>query len=152
MSRKPKAEPQGGVIPASEIVIVYQQEFRMNWLRKAWSLVDGTFKLADEYYQPADRDIIMSVVAQDLTDKVEYREVDFDCDDSAFSLMGALHKDLRTACMPIFITWVEYYEDGKRYGHAVVSFYEEGRVYIIEPQNDNLFLVPEYYRLNMICG
>lgn len=75
------------------------------------------------------------------------------CDDFAFRLMGVFHQDRRTAAMPIFITWVSWDEpDYGLVGHAVLSFYSKGKVYIIEPQTDEVYEVPFYWNLDMICG
>jgi len=70
------------------------------------------------------------------------------CDDYAFALMGAFHRDLETAAMPIFVTWVATPSGG----HALISFYYEGEVVMIEPQNDEVFSVPENWTLKLLCG
>ena len=70
------------------------------------------------------------------------------CDDFAFRLMGVFHQDLRTAAMPIFITWVSMPEGG----HAVLSYYKHGQVKIIEPQNDDIYDVPKEWGLMLLCG
>jgi len=70
------------------------------------------------------------------------------CDDFAFRLMGVFHQDLRTAAMPIFITWVGTPEGG----HAVLSYYKNGKVKIIEPQNDEIYAVPKSWALMLLCG
>ena len=150
--RKPKQHPRAGTIPSAEIVLAYKEAFGMSWWQSLLSLFNGTFKMADAYYQEADHDSILTVLEADRADTIKYIREDFDCDDFAFMLMGAFHNDERTAAMPIFITWVEWYTDEQRYGHAVLSYYCKGIVNIIEPQNDNVFLVPDDWSLTVLMG
>ena len=142
-------KPNNGTITTDEIVKAYQRAFSVPWWRTlAPSCIHVCFHLADQTYQPADFDKIAEVVALDQSDKEEYVAEDFDCDDFAFSLMGAFHRDRETAAMPIFITWV--LTPGG--GHAVVSFYNGVDVTIIEPQNDTIFAVPKTWSLMLIIG
>ena len=150
--RSPKLHPKEGTIYCGDIIAAYQEAFGMTWWQGLLSAFNGTFKMADAYYQRADTGIILDVLGKDKTDLEKYKAEDFDCDDFAFRLMGVFHSDPRTVAMPIFITWVEWYQDNQRYGHAVLSYYCKGIVYIIEPQNDNVFLVPDGWSLNLLCG
>ena len=150
--RKPKQHPREGTIPSAEIVLAYKEAFGMSWWQRLLSALNGTFKLADPYYQEADHDIILEILDKDKTDRVIYILHDRDCDDSTFELMGAFHKDSRACTYPIFITWVEWYAGEQRYGHAVISYYHKGIVNIIEPQNDNVFLVPDDWSLTVLMG
>ena len=70
------------------------------------------------------------------------------CDDFAFSLMGVFHDNKDTAAMPIFITWVSMPEGG----HAVISYCKDGVVRIIEPQTDEIYDVPDEWKLMLLCG
>ena len=150
--RKPKQHPREGTIYSGDIVAAYQEAFGFNWWQSLLSLFNGTFKMADAYYKMANPDIIQEILDKDKTDLEKYQVEDFDCDDFAFRLMGVFHSDPRTVAMPIFITWVEWDEGGQRYGHAVLSYYCEGVVSIIEPQNDHVFRVPDDWSLNLLCG
>ena len=104
---------------------------------------------ADGKYDDVDESAIMAVVNSDRTDEVPYEAEFFDCDDFSYSLMGALHKDARTARMPVFLTWVRL-ADG--FYHAVVSYPIGDGVKIIEPQNDFIFDLPDCWKLNLLCG
>lgn len=134
---------------SAEIVSAYQEAFGMSWWQSLLSMLQGVFKMADLNYDEADEEIIRQILAQDKTDLEKYRAEQFDCDDFAFRLMGVFHQDLRTAAMPIFITWVGM-PDG--YGHAVLSYYKDGLVKIIEPQNDDVYAVPKEWSLILVCG
>jgi hypothetical protein len=88
------------------------------------------------------------ILDADQGDKEDYETEWYDCDDFAFRLMGIFHCDREAAAMPIFITWVLLPEGG----HAVLSYYKDGEVKIIEPQTDQVFLVPEDWTLMLLCG
>lgn len=139
-------------VSGAEIVAAYQEAFGMNWWQRFLCLFNGTFRMADPYYREADIEVIQEILRKDLTDRVKYILHDRDCDDSTFELMGVYHKDERACTYPIFITWVEWYKDGQRYGHAVISYYYKGVVYIIEPQSDNIFFPPPDWSLTLLCG
>ena len=150
--RKPKLEPNEGTLTAWQVMQGYRKDFGMNWLVFLWKMLRGCFFMADALYKPADPALILEILRQDKTDREKYEKEFHDCDDFTYRLMGVLHENRQVAAMPIFITFVEWYTEGERYGHAVVSFYHEGFVYIIEPQNDRICSVPSNYSLNMICG
>lgn len=147
-----------GTISTADIIIAYQEAFRI----PLWKLVLDTiarlfgvgsiFQLADQYYQELDEELLFNFLEQDKTDLEKYVAEDFDCDDFTFRLYGLLHMDLRLAAMPIFITWVSWTKNGQRYGHAVLSYYKDGEVHIIEPQNDEVYSVPKEWSLILVCG
>ena len=129
----------------------------MSWWQSFLSLF-GTFKMADAYYHEADEGVIKEILKKDLADRKPYIIEDYDCDDSTFEVMGVFHQDKRACCMPIFITWVEWYENGNRYGHALLSYFIGGIVKMIEPQTDGICTVAEWLekypsgKLNLLCG
>lgn len=135
-----------GPITQSELKSAYKKTFGVSWWQEIFGLVD--FKFADQTYAEADLEEMNKVIEKDQTDKQEWVSEDFDCDDHAFSLMGAFHHNRETAAMPIFITWVST----PLGGHAVLSFYKEGKVQIIEPQTDEIFDVPGNWGLILLCG
>ena len=136
-------------VNSADIVTAYQEAFHMSWWQSLLSLFQGVFKMADQDYNEADEGLIRSILEQDKTELEQYQAEEFDCDDFAFRLMGVFHQDLRTAAMPIFITWVGM-PDG--FGHAVLSYYIDGIVKIIEPQNDDIYSVPSEWSLLLLCG
>ena len=136
-------------VNSTNIVTAYQQAFGMSWWQSLLAMFQGVFKMADQEYDEADVLVIMQILEQDKTDLEKYKAEQFDCDDFAYRLMGVFHQDLRTAAMPIFITWVGM-PDG--YGHAVLSYYKAGKVKIIEPQNDLVSVVPQEWSLLLLCG
>lgn len=135
---------RGGIL-ISEIAFAYKEAFGIHW----WNLIFGSpFKLADQSYLKADEELIDQILEEDETDLMQYIAEDFDCDDFAFRLMGVFHQTVKTAAMPIFITWVGTPQGG----HAVLSYYCNGEVWIIEPQNDAIFSVPKSWTLALLCG
>ena len=135
-----------GAIPGSEIQKAYQEVFKVPWWRMWFS---SPFKLADQSYLEADEVLIGAILGQDKTDLEQYQAEEFDCDDFAFRLMGAFHNNLKTAAMPIFITWIAMPQGG----HALLSYYSQGQVKIIETQTDEIiFTVPKNWQLLLLCG
>lgn len=140
-----------GAITASEIQKAYKEAFKVPW----WQMWFGNpFKLADQSYLETDEALIKTILGEDKTELEEYTLdefgnpiEDFDCDDFAFRLMGVFHQNRKTAAMPIFITWVLIPQGG----HAVLSYYSNGVVNIIEPQTDEVFGVPDW-QLLLLCG
>ena len=166
-----------GTINAADIMAAYQEAFHI----PQWKIVldsiarllglGSIFQFADQYYQEADEVMLNEILEEDKTDLEQYKAEDFDCDDFAFRLMGVFHQDSRTVAMPIFITWVSWHvaksrlgrlwENIKRFvtgetvGHAVISYYKDGKVNIvkiIEPQNDEIYEVPGDWSLMLLCG
>lgn len=136
-------------VNSTDLVTAYQQAFGMSWWQSLLAMFQGVFKMADQSYDEAQESVIGAILIKDRTDLEKYKAEQFDCDDFAFRLMGVFHQDLRTAAMPIFITWVGM-PDG--YGHAVLSYYYNGQVKIIEPQNDDVYAVPKEWSLLLVCG
>jgi len=133
-------------IQATEVMQIYQKAFNVPW----WMMLfRNPFQLADQKYVVTNSKDIAEVLALDKIDIYQYAAEEFDCDDFAFALMGAFHHHLKTASMPIFITWV----NTPRGGHAVLSYiHEDGKVRIIEPQSDLIMFVPENWSLLLLCG
>lgn len=141
---------------SAEIQSAYEKAFNVSlpglWTRLMYAFVgqdwDSPFEFADAEYDEADEELIQMIVEADIGEQEEYEAEEFDCDDFAFSLMGTFHKDREAAAFPIFITWVSTPQGG----HAVLSYYSEGEVKIIEPQNDEIFNVPSDWGLMLLCG
>jgi len=136
------------MIPASKVESVYSKVFGVRWWEKLIPLIGPNFNIGDAEYNEVDWDEVQKVLYSDEIQSWKYEAEEFDCDDFAFALMGAFHHNRKTAAMPIFITWVRMPEGG----HAVVSILLDEEVYIIEPQNDKIFVPPNSWKLMMICG
>jgi len=143
-----------GEITPAEIQPAYEQAFHIagdDWIHKvlSWFVeLRSVFNFADEYYRPVDLELLQMILDADTGDKQDYETEYYDCDDFAFRLMGWFHQDREAAAWPIFITWVMLPEGG----HAVLSYYKDGQVFIIEPQTDQVFPVPEDWSLMLLCG
>jgi len=150
-----------GAISASEIEAAYRKAFTvaspsfvqriLRWITKkvVGATTGNPFYFADTYYQPTDETLIKQILSADKTDLVQYVKESHDCDDFTFRLMGVFHQNVKTAAMPIFITWV-LMTDGQ--AHAVISYCtNSGAVLIIEPQNDQIYSVPGW-QLLLLCG
>lgn len=140
-----------------ELIIVEGETITSGTIKEAYAnnfaeVVDNAWWFADGEYKPPDLAKIQNVVDQDLIDQEQYEETFFDCDDFTFALHGAFHHDKDCAKMPIFITWVQWEEDGSYYGHSIESFYDGAKPVIIEPQTDEFFEVPEGWKLWLLCG
>jgi hypothetical protein len=143
-----------GEITAGDLQAAYEAAFHLDgngWLDKLLRLflmIRTPFYFADELYMPVDPGLLQLILDADTGDKEEYETEFYDCDDFAFRLMGVFHQDRQGAAWPIFVTWVNTPQGG----HAVLSYYLDGRVFIIEPQTDEMFLVPEDWTLTLLCG
>jgi hypothetical protein len=149
----PRKPTQGG-ITAAEIQAAYESAFDIagdDWLHKLLRLfltIRTPFYFADQYYKPVDQELLQMILDADTGDKEDYEAEFYDCDDFAFRLMGWFHMDRDAAAWPIFITWINTPQGG----HAVLSYYQDGQVFIIEPQTDEVFPVPEDWSLILLCG
>jgi hypothetical protein len=147
-------KPGQGKITSAEIQAAYEAAFQIagdDWLHKLLKIfltVRTPFYFADQYYKPVEDELLLMILDADTGDKEEYETEYYDCDDFAFRLMGWFHMDRQAAAWPIFITWVNTPQGG----HAVLSYYQDGQVFIIEPQTDQIFPVPEDWTLMLLCG
>ena len=134
-------------ITPAEIKTAYTKAFKVSWLAKML----GVFQLTNLKYNPLNWDEVAEIIAIDQTNRMEwkYNEYEkFTCADFSYSLMGAFHRYQTTAAMPIFICWVITPQGG----HSVLSFYDEGQIFLIEPQNDEVFSPPKDWTLKLLNG
>jgi len=110
--------------------------------------IRSTFMFADMTYMPVDMELLEMILDADQGDKEEYEAEFYDCDDFAYRLMGILHCDRIAAAWPVYNTWVVIPEGG----HAILSFYYQCQVYGIEPQTDEIFLIPAGWTLIKMDG
>lgn len=147
-------QPGQGEITSAEIQAAYESAFRIageDWLHKLlriFLMIRTPFYFADQLYKPVDQELLQMILDADTGDKEEYETEFYDCDDFVFRLMGWFHSDRDAAAWPIFITWINTPQGG----HAVLSYYQDGRAYIIEPQTDDVFPVPADWSLILLCG
>ena len=135
-------------ITPNEIKDAYKKVISVSWLDGIMSIFGGgAFQLTNLNYNPVNYDELAEIIAIDQTEKMEYvynENEKYTCADFSYSLMGAFHKYHSTAAMPVFVTWIIF----GQYGHAVLSFYDDGEVFVIEPQNDDVITMEqagEYY-------
>jgi hypothetical protein len=149
----PRKPGEGDITPA-EIQAAYESAFDIagdDWLHKLLRIfltIRTPFYFADQLYKPVEDELLQMILDADTGDKEDYETEFYDCDDFAFRLMGWFHMDRQAAAWPMFITWVNTSQGG----HAVLSYYKNGQVYIIEPQTDQVFPVPEDWSLILLCG
>lgn len=142
-----------GEILYSDIESAYREAFGMSdvgwlqWLQRVFGFA-SEFQFADAFYKEVDEELIEMILDADMGDREDYETEWYDCDDFTFNLMGVFHQNPETAAMPIFITWVSMLEGG----HAVISYCKDGVVRIIEPQTDEIYDVPDEWKLMLLCG
>lgn len=155
MTRKTDTQESPSAISAKELELAYRKAFVVtpdNWLQRIFASVgifQSPFFFADRHYLTMVQSELFRVLQEDETNLEKYVAEDFDCDDFAFRLMGIFHTHRSTARMPIFITWLTY---PKHTPHAVLSYFFNGCIYIIEPQTDEVSFVPAGTKLNLLTG
>jgi hypothetical protein len=135
-----------GEIPASVIRQAYIKAFKVSWCERCFG--HCSIKLADETYRQVNLNQISQILKDNKTNEQKYIDNDYDCDDFTFQLMGTFHSNIDTAAMPIFICWVSTPNGG----HAVISFYHNGEIFIIEPQTDEIYSPPNDWGLILLVG
>lgn len=95
--------------------------------------------MSDEYYLKESKKALAEFLVKDFTDKYIYTKEITDCDDFSFRLMGnASFGDLEGTAFGIL--WAKV-PNGS---HAVNCFVDNNlEVWIIEPQSDSIFPLPE---------
>lgn len=112
-------------------------------------LVEGTLftYMMDRKYKCVDIRTLRKWLQVEKTDEIGYIANDHDCDDFAVSLHGHLNdwdSTLATA-----IASVRIKETGELHAMNLVIGLD-GRVYLIEPQNDNLFVDAQGYDIEKV--
>lgn len=99
----------------------------------------ATLLLSDEKYKTTTKKELERYLEEDLTDKWNYIPTYFDCDDFSYALMGHLSNP-DWGCLAFGILWTKVPGGA----HAVNCFISNShRVYIVEPQNDKIFSLPD---------
>ena len=95
--------------------------------------------LSDSNYKTTTIGELQNYLRFDLTDKHKYISEYYDCDDFSYSLMGGLSNP-SWGCLPFGILWTSTPTGN----HAVNCFIDKDRkVWIIEPQTDGIFELPD---------
>lgn len=108
----------------------------------------------DMHYKSARLKPIRAVVESSEVDKWKWERTYYDCDDFTWALMGEFHHRRDTAAMPIFVASVTYYSRLRKRDvhHRLITFYANGKMTLIEPQNDKFYSVPEGWILKLLIG
>jgi len=94
--------------------------------------------LSDWEYKLAPFTEYERLIRWSLTDKNKYIKESYDCDDFSFSLMGDFHQIPEWGSLAFGIFWL------LTPAHAVNMFVDdEYKVWVVEPQTDNIFKFPK---------
>jgi hypothetical protein len=95
--------------------------------------------LSDQKYNLASVEDIKNILSMDDTDRAKYVAETYDCDEFAYRLMGQFSTP-EWAGFAFGIMWVQT----PSFRHAVNCFVDnELQFWVIEPQNDRIFKLPE---------
>ena len=102
--------------------------------------------ISDSKYKLCSKDNIEDFLKVDQTNNFSYIEDYRDCDDYAFILLGEIKKS-SFGPIPFGFAWV----DTNSGFHAVNIFLDEERdLYVVEPQDDSIFDLPENWKPYLI--
>jgi len=123
-------------ISGSEVFSIIEAEFP-----------NGTKFISDVDYKTTTVEEIERFLKEDITDKDKYVSEMYDCEDFSFRLMGQISNP-SWGCLPFGVIYVK---QSKNNYHAVNCFIDSKReVWLIEPQNDDIFKCPERWECVMI--
>jgi hypothetical protein len=95
--------------------------------------------ISDNKYKTTTVGELESYLKYDIVDSHTYISEFFDCDDFSFALMGELSNP-SWGCLSFGIMWTDIGNNNK---HAVNCFIDKDRaVWIVEPQSDGIFKLP----------
>jgi len=92
--------------------------------------------LSDEKYRIITKQEVMKLLKEDDTDTLNYKATYADCDDFSDVLLGSLTRKTWVQGFAIGELW--YVNIEKLFAHAVNLFCDGSKIWIIEPQNDNI--------------
>ena len=102
--------------------------------------------LSDTKYKTITKNDLGKILKIDDTDKQRYIPTFYDCDDFSFRLMGQLSIG-DEASLPFGIIWVKT----PKGGHALNIFIDDKReVWLVEPQEDLIFKMPENWKAYLV--
>jgi len=136
-----------------DVTLIDPEEIRTAY-KKAFKTTPSTdFHLGgQECYKPLNPELLKEFLKIDPIDKKEYIATYRDCRDFSYMLFGEINCDERFDGCPIFITWYGTPEGGKKEGHSVLSYFYNGKIYLLEPQTDEITGVDPDFELWDIFG
>jgi hypothetical protein len=131
-----------------DVTLIDPEEIKTAY-KKAFKTTSTTgFHFGDEVYKPLNPELLKEFLKIDPIDKREYVENYRDCEDFSFMLFGEIRQDGRFDGCPIFITWMDTSEGG----HSVLSYFYNDKIYLLEPQTDEITGVDPDFELWDIFG
>ena len=123
-------------IGSSEVIGIINAEF-----------IDGIKLVSDRDFKTTTKEELMRFLKEDITDKFGYINEYYDCDDFAFHLMGQISNQ-SWGCLPFGILYIKK-SNGSL--HALNCFIDKDReLWIIEPQNDSIYVRPKSWQCVML--
>jgi len=114
-------------VDSSEVYTILKAEFP-----------NANILLSDSKYKTTTKVEYERYIKYDVTDKWKYVSQYYDCDDFSFSIMGRMSNP-DWGALTFGIVWTQTSNGA----HAVNCFIDHNReVWIVEPQNDNVFKLP----------
>jgi hypothetical protein len=109
--------------------------------------------LEDQEYSPADVNLLVAQMRVFKISSFEYRFPGFDCGNFSFAAKGVWNLDYELAKMATFIVWVSFPKNGTTYIHALNGCVtKDRRFYFIDPQNNNVYTIPNNYKFLVVLG
>jgi len=131
----------GGKLPKLRFTREYNFSEILSLLRSEFG-DDTAIFLSDEKYRSIPKSEFGKLLKMDDTDKSKYIPIFYDCDDFSFRLMGQLSIG-DEASLPFGIIWVKT----PKSAHALNVFIDDKeQVWLVEPQNDTIFKMPEKWK------
>jgi hypothetical protein len=103
-------------------------------------------KLSDPNYKLVDVGMLQKFLKRNKIDKREYKHPEHDCDDFSYILFGDVTK--WDSDLAFGIAWV-LRDDGK-YHSLNVFIATDKKIYFVEPQTDDVFLVPDNWDIRFV--
>lgn len=103
-------------------------------------------KLSDPNYKLVDVGMLQKFLKRNKIDKREYKHPEHDCDDFSYILFGDVTR--WDSDLAFGIAWVV--REGYDYHALNVLIGTDKRVYFVEPQTDEVFLVPDNWDIRFV--
>ena len=110
------------------------------------------FLLGDIEAVPADVGALHKQAKKLRVAAIPYKFPTYDCEDRSFACMGAWHLNEATAAMSTYIIWVTYTTSTGQKAHALNGFCDGGQFYLYEPALYKVFVVPDFWMIDVLIG